>query len=136
VARPALDGGLLTAGMPVVFGAHTALQLDCAAPRRGRPWGRDEVEPLTWQLVAAARSAGADAYVAAIDSWHQATRTVQLFHENWDVQVSPTLAMPPPLGVLACRDARQLASAPSPWPLMAPVGDIDNRRDNASSYDA
>ena len=126
-ARPALDGELLTASMPVAFGAHTALQLDQAAARRGRPWHQHEVEPLTWQLVAAARSAGADAYAAAIGSWHQATRTAERFHEDWDVLVSPTLATPPvPLGTLACRDADQITGAWDKYIRFAPFTAIAN----------
>jgi Asp-tRNA(Asn)/Glu-tRNA(Gln) amidotransferase A subunit family amidase len=126
-ARPALDAGLLTAGMPVVFGAHAAVQLDQAAARRGRAWQQGEVEPLTWQLVTAARSAGTDSYVAAIDAWHQATRTVQRFHEEWDVLVCPTLATPPvPVGALAGRDGGQVSDAWNGYIRFAPFTAIAN----------
>jgi Asp-tRNA(Asn)/Glu-tRNA(Gln) amidotransferase A subunit family amidase len=113
VARPQLDGAALIASMPVVFGAHVAGLLDTAAAGRARPWRQDEVEPFTWNLVSLARSTGADAYAAAVESYQRAARAASAFHQNWDVLVSPTLATPPvPLGTIM---AQQDGPATATW---------------------
>jgi amidase len=125
-ARPRLDGAL-TASIPVVFGAHVSVLLDNAAARRGLPWRENEVEPLTWNLVCRARSAGASAYAAAIGSYQRAARVAARFHEDWDVVLSPTLATTPvPLGTLSIENAGQAAGAWQAFSRFSPFTAIAN----------
>jgi amidase len=126
-ARPRLDGAGLLASMPVIFGAHVTVLLNTAATRRGRPWRDDEVEPFTWNLVRLARSTGADAYAAAIESYQRAARMTAAFHQHWDVLVSPTLATPPiPLGTLAAEYGDPAASTWHAYSEFAPFTAMAN----------
>jgi Asp-tRNA(Asn)/Glu-tRNA(Gln) amidotransferase A subunit family amidase len=126
-ARPSLDGAALVASMPVVFGAHVSVLLDRVAARRGRPWRQDEVEPFTWNLVCLARSVGAEAYAAAIESYQRAARAAARFHEDWDLLLSPTLATAPvPLGALSIVDNEPVAETWQSFTRFAPFTALAN----------
>ena len=68
------------------------------AEKLGRPIGQDEVEPLTWTLVEAARAANAADFLDAHRKLQAISRRVAQWYEGgFDLLLTPTLAEPPPL---------------------------------------
>ena len=64
----------------------------------GRPIQQDEVEPLTWALVEAARGANASDFLDARHKLQTVSRRVAQWYEGgFDLLLTPTLAEPPPL---------------------------------------
>ena len=95
----ALEDPTLLLGFQTVFSAAIARDLDRWSEHLGRPLGDDEVEPSNLAIAAMGRSAGAPAYVAAMEQLQAYSRTAATIWADIDVLVTPTLAiLPPPLG--------------------------------------
>ncbi|MBK7060110.1 MAG: amidase [Rubrivivax sp.] len=82
---------------PVMQGVATgtALFLDQLAASRGRAIDPGEVEPVVWSAYQHARSVKATDYLAAINTFHRLGRRMAVFHERFDLLLTPTLAEPP-----------------------------------------
>ena len=64
----------------------------------GRAIRQDEVEPLTWALVEAARAASAADFLDARQKLQAVSRQVgEWYEDGFDLLLTPTLAEPPPL---------------------------------------
>lgn len=85
--------------LPVMQGVATgtALFLKQLAAARGRAIAPDEVEPVIWGALQYARTLEATEYLAAINALHALGRRLALFHERFDLLLTPTLAEPPAL---------------------------------------
>ncbi|MBS0366507.1 MAG: amidase [Proteobacteria bacterium] len=101
-ARPPLDSGALARAFGAIVAVEVREALEDRAAALGRPWGADDVEPVTAALAAwGAKVDGVAHARARVDCGH-AGRLMAGFMADWDVILSPTLARPPaPLGELA-----------------------------------
>lgn len=61
----------------------------------GRKINKEDVELNTWLLAALGRIYSAEEYVIARRKWNDITRKVALFHETYDIWLTPTVATPP-----------------------------------------
>jgi amidase len=83
----------------LVWSAGVAYDVDRHWPARlGRAIRQDEVEPLTWALAEAGRSATASDFLVARRRLQAVSRRVAEWYEGgFDLLLTPTLAEPPPL---------------------------------------
>jgi len=64
----------------------------------GREFTQDDVEPTTWAFAEMAGDVKAADYIAAVDRLNSAAReAARWWAEDFDLLVTPTLSMPPPL---------------------------------------
>ncbi len=95
----ALDAPEFVEAFLLVWAAGIGADVDHYwAEKLGRPIGQDEVEPLTWTLVEAARAANASDFLDAHRKLQAISRRVAQWYEGgFDLLLTPTLAEPPPL---------------------------------------
>lgn len=109
-AAPALSGDMLTQAFLVLWTAGAAATIDGNAMILGKTATKESVEPLSWALAEAGRTHSAGTYLMATAGLQYAARVVAQFMEQYDVMLTPTLALPPvPLGSF---------DAPEDQPLM------------------
>ncbi|MGH6986652.1 MAG: amidase [Caulobacteraceae bacterium] len=85
----------------VLVGASVKATLDGEAQRRGRPVGKDEIEPLTRLIYERAEGVSAVRYVEATQSLHAMGRRIAAWLEPFDMILLSTLGRPPiPIGML------------------------------------
>ena len=83
------------------------LALEDGGARRGREPEQADVEPLTWAMAALAKQtlSGPD-YARAVRTIHGVGRAVASFLQDFDVLLTPTMAIPPcRIGELALTNA-------------------------------
>jgi Asp-tRNA(Asn)/Glu-tRNA(Gln) amidotransferase A subunit family amidase len=99
-ANPAIDGDAVVPTFLTLAAANTVVNLS-GNPAKGRPAREDEVERITWATAKLGeRTTGAD-YVRATQMAHRLGRQMAAFHAQWDVLLTPGLAMlPVPLGFI------------------------------------
>lgn len=73
--------------------ASVAADIDLV--RRGTGCGEDRFELDTRIMAAVGRATGAPTYVAAHNRWNEHSHRLALFHESYDLLLTPTLAHPP-----------------------------------------
>lgn len=95
----ALDAPEFVEAFLLVWAAGIGADVDHYwAEKLGRPIGPDEVEPLTWTLVEAARAANAADFLDAHRKLQTISRRVAQWYEGgFDLLLTPTLAEPPPV---------------------------------------
>lgn len=81
---------------PRVLAVSTAEMVDALGRQLGRPLTREDMEGDTAALVALGRSMSGVDYVRGIEWFHDYTRRMAWWWEDFDVLVTPTLAEPPP----------------------------------------
>ncbi len=62
----------------------------------GRPIGEDDVEASNWLMGSIGRSVSAADYIASVNWVHAWSRRLQAWWDDFDVLVSPVIAVPPP----------------------------------------
>ncbi len=94
----ALDEPGAVSGFLAVVASATALALEQAGEKVGRPLAEGDVEPLTWSLAELGRKLTGPQYVAALQRNHAFSRRVAAFwaEGGFDLLVTPTCAAPPP----------------------------------------
>ena len=98
-AVPELDWSAAEAAFLDVFAANCAAWIDGWARRLGREPGERDLEPFTRALADAGRRLSAPELLARLELLQEAGRTIDRFHQRYDVLLTPTLAeLPPPLG--------------------------------------
>lgn len=101
-AAPEVDARDLRRAPRVVASAGTLLMIEERALELGREPTPNDVEPVTWNMMEAARQADPRDYPRAVETLHAIGRAVGRFFEGFDALLSPTMAAPPDrLGVLA-----------------------------------
>jgi amidase len=75
--------------------AGVAAALDFWSLRTGRPIGPDDVEPLTWALAEQGRAHSAPRYLIAVGYAQLVSRGVAEWWRDFDLLVTPTMALPP-----------------------------------------
>jgi len=74
--------------------ANTVVNL-ATHPSSGRPASKDEVERITWLTAKMGEKVSGADYVRATQTAHRLGRQMAAFHAQWDVLLTPGLAMPP-----------------------------------------
>ena len=97
---PQIDGAAVVPTFLSVISANTVVNL-ASHPSAGRPPREGEVERITWLTAQRGEGIGAADYVRATQTAHRLGRQMAAFHAQWDVLLTPGLAMlPPKLGWL------------------------------------
>lgn len=101
-AKPILDVQNLFMSFGVCSDVLTAMKVAAREQDLGRPVKEGELEPITWKRLQRGKKVPATKYAKARQTFHRATRAVEEFQVNYDVILSPTMAiLPPKLGPLA-----------------------------------
>jgi amidase len=79
-----------------IVAVATALDLQNIGELIGREITEDDVEPSNWLMASIGRSVSATDYVAAINWVHEWSRRLHAWWEEFDVLVTPVIAVPPP----------------------------------------
>ena len=96
---PPWSGLSLLAEFTRAFGPAVSLQTLAGATMRGREPAEGDVEPLTWQMWARARSENTMSYLAARSRLEAVARTIVTFLGAYDALLTPALARRPvPIG--------------------------------------
>ncbi len=96
-----IDAGAMTDALLAVLAVETRRTLEDRAAVLGRAPSADDVEPVTWMFAERAADYSALDYSRARETFQRITVSMARFMSEWDVVLSPTLAMPPlPLGVI------------------------------------
>ena len=77
-----------------IIRAATRVMVEDRAAALGREPNPEDVEPLTWRMIQADRSSGAD-YLRATRAVHATGRIVAGWFAEYDVMLTPTMAHPP-----------------------------------------
>ena len=105
-----VDGDAFVADFVNAWAAGNAWAIADWEVRLGRPATEDDMEPLSWALVALGRSLNAAQYLTAVQGLQKATRQIAASFETFDVLLTPTLAEPPaPLGTFDSPPGEPLA---------------------------
>jgi len=97
-----VDARALRDAAGLIIGSNLRAVLLARAEALGRPFGEDDLEPLTHAMAAGNASASAADYAAAVRTIHNTGRVVAGFLEEVDVMLTPTMATPPlPIGALS-----------------------------------
>jgi amidase len=93
---PTIDRNVVIPTFLTLMAANTIVNLS-SHPTAGRPARQDEVEKVTWASahVMGEKITGAD-YVRATQAAHKLGRQMAAFHAQYDVLLTPALAMLPP----------------------------------------
>jgi amidase len=93
----------LIAGFSVIIGCWTAKGLRHWGDAIGRPVREEDVEPATWDIARRGGELLAAEYLATVDRLHAwSRRMARWWADDFDLLVTPTIAMPPPgIGELA-----------------------------------
>ncbi len=94
-AEPEIDGWKLAMSYMMMYFGEVATEIDKIKTVLGRKAKRTDVEPITWTLGLLGRVFTAADFVQAINEWHRAARIMGVFHEKYDVYMTPTMAYPP-----------------------------------------
>ena len=77
-----------------IIRAATRVTVEDRAAALGREPNPEDVEPLTWRMIQADRSTGAD-YIRATRAVHAMGRIVGRWFQDYDLMLTPTMAQPP-----------------------------------------
>jgi Asp-tRNA(Asn)/Glu-tRNA(Gln) amidotransferase A subunit family amidase len=94
-AHPVVDGSAIVPTFIAVIAANTVVNLN-SHPTAGRPPRPGEVENVTYATGQKGERLTAADYVRATQTAHRLGRQMAAFHANWDVLLTPGLAMTPP----------------------------------------
>jgi len=100
VEHPFQRSDLTEAFLYMIFG-ETAATVKGLEERLGRPATRHDVEPNTWSIALIGRTISAERFVSARRRWNDVARRMAAFHQEYDLLLTPTTALPPfPIGHL------------------------------------
>jgi Asp-tRNA(Asn)/Glu-tRNA(Gln) amidotransferase A subunit family amidase len=94
-ATPTIDGALVVPTFLTLIAANTVVNLN-GHPTAGRPPRPGEVEAVTYATGQMGERISAADYVRATQVAHRLGRQMAAFHADWDVLLTPGLAMLPP----------------------------------------
>ena len=95
-AAPTLDHEALDRAILTIVKASMAETLDQGHPLEQRPVRPEDVERMTWAMAEGGRATSAVDYIRAVEAAAQVGVAMGRFMEDYDVLLSPTLAVPPP----------------------------------------
>src|SRR5690606_13403774 len=88
-AAPAFEPEKMSQHQATIVGANVALTLRQRAAALGRDIAPDEVERITWLIARAAAGRSSTDYAEATLFMHRLGRQMAVFHETYDVYLSP-----------------------------------------------
>lgn len=94
-AVPEFDGVTLAKSYLTLYFGEIASDIDQLQDVLGRKPKISDVETLTWTLGLLGRTYSAGYFVNAIREWDKAARIMGLFHQKYDLYLTPTMAAPP-----------------------------------------
>ncbi|MFQ5739232.1 MAG: amidase [Acidobacteriota bacterium] len=96
---PQINGEAIETAFRVLWAVGSASIIDGIAFLTGRDPEEEQFEPVTWALYRAGRQYAASSYLQALDALREVGRVLDLFFEQYDMLLTPTLAeRPVPLG--------------------------------------
>jgi amidase len=116
VALP-FDGPALARDYFMMYYGETGATLADLARTLGRPVRPDDVEPTTWLLGLLGRTFSAADFAASRRNWNVHARQMGRFHATYDLLLTPTMAVLPPL-------IGETAPTPFEQRLMSVVGKL------------
>jgi len=97
-----IDADAMRRASMTILPASLLVSLEDRAEALGRELEESDVEAGTWGMAMAGRGRSAADYVRAVKGIHHIGRQVARFQANYDVILTPTMALPPtPLGTLS-----------------------------------
>lgn len=109
-AAAEVDGPALARSYLAMYFGEVAADIDALGEVLGRRPRTGDVEALTWTLGLMGRTYSAGYFVKAMREWGKAGRIMGLFHQTYDLYLTPTLAFPPvKIGELKPKPAEALA---------------------------
>lgn len=91
-----LDGPALMRSYYQMNGAETVAMFDEVSRQLGRPLVMNDMERLTWLIYQAGLGVTGAQYSAAISLWDTASAQMDVFHDTYDLYLTPTTAHPAP----------------------------------------
>lgn len=91
---PVVDRDSVVPAFLTLASANTVVNLG-SHPSAGRPARETEVERITWLTAQMGENLAAPDYVRATQAAHRLGRQMAAFHSEWDVLLTPGLAVPP-----------------------------------------
>jgi len=99
---PSLDPAVVRRSISVIHAVDNAATFGWLKQELGREPERDELDPVTWDMLREGLALSAVDHAAAIDELHAQTRHAAIAFESADVLLCPTLnTLPPPPGSLS-----------------------------------
>ena len=92
--NPQVDGGAVVPTFLTLASANTIVNLG-SHPTAGRFAREDEVERITWLTAKLGERVTGAEYARATQTMHRLGRQMAAFHTDWDVLLTPGLAVPP-----------------------------------------
>jgi amidase len=94
---PPTDGPALARAYLTLYFGEVAADLLELGEMIGRPATAKDVEPFTWLLGLMGRTIPAVDFVRAKQQWNIAGRVMGEFYQHYDLFLTPTMAVPPPV---------------------------------------
>ncbi len=94
-AEPAIDGTALAKSYFTMYFGEIAADIEDISKVLGRKATPSDVEGPTWALKLLGDAFTAGEFVQAIRQWNTFSRQMGLFHEKYDLYLTPTTAYPP-----------------------------------------
>jgi Asp-tRNA(Asn)/Glu-tRNA(Gln) amidotransferase A subunit family amidase len=91
---PLIEGEAVVPTFLTIASANTVVNL-ASHPAAGRSAREDEVERITWLTAKMGEAVSGPEYVRATQTAHRLGRQMAAFHTQWDVLLTPGLAVPP-----------------------------------------
>ncbi len=113
-ASPTIDLAAVYQGFSLLASVGTAQKVAQREAALGRPVNRDELEPVTWTTLETGRRATGIDYAKAREAIHGASRELGRFMADYDLILSPTMALvPAKLGTLSLSQATEAFTGPA-----------------------
>lgn len=96
-AAPPCDGMAVARSYMTMYFGEVAAELTELGEILGRPARTTDVEPLTWLLGLLGRATSAEEFVLAKQQWNILGRAMGKFFNDYDLYLTPTMAVLPPL---------------------------------------
>ena len=94
-ASPPVPGEQLIQSFTELWAAGNAWGIDTLAPYAGKQPSADDFEILTWALYETGKLITAVQYQTAIAGMQMLARQIAMFHNTYDIWLTPTLGQPP-----------------------------------------
>ena len=94
-AEPEIDGKALARSFFMMYFGEIASDIKALQTMLGRKARPSDVEGPTWALNLLGQAYSAGDFVTAMRQWNIAARQMGIFHQKYDLYMTPTLASPP-----------------------------------------
>ncbi|MDF1746793.1 MAG: amidase family protein [Gimesia sp.] len=90
-----LDGDKLASCYGDIYAAHVNADVSTLMARYGKKFVRDNIEPLSYFIYAIGKRFSAGDFVLSKRLWSEFSKLMSTWHEQYDVLMTPTIAVPP-----------------------------------------